>query len=196
MGANSQGKKKKKPYQFAKVPCFLTGKLVLDTDRERIKQKLAKFLVDERGFSIDELIPDQEYFMEFKGKKIVSIIDLLIKIDDRILLLARCNPGSVVTRETCAISLARLFLPEHIIPYAIQANLDDVAILDVRNKKAIEYGWENIPLRSELLEMTKNWPPPALPENRIGIEQQLLFSYETHWRKDPPELRGDVLVYK
>ncbi len=183
-------------YPFAKVPCVITGKLVLDTDRERIKQKIAGFLVDERGFSIDEFMPDQEYMMDFKGEKIIMIADLLIKIDGRILMIVKCNPGSVVTRETGAISMARLIVPDHIIPYAIQANLDDAAFLDVRNKKAIAYGWDNIPTRAELMDLTKDWPPPALPENRIAVEQQLLFSYETHWRKDPPERRGDVLIFR
>ncbi len=168
------------PSVFIKVPCFITGKLVWDTDRERIRQKLAKFLANEKGYILTDFVLDREIPIEIKGQKTVSIVDLTVRIHERSLMILRGGPGSVVTREAGTVAAARLLEPDHIIPWAVQANLFEAALLDVRKKKAVAYGWDAIPTRTELIEMTKDWPPPKLPEKRIPVEKQILFSYDTH----------------
>lgn len=179
---------------FVKVPCCLTGKLVLDTDRERIRQKLARFLTEERGFSVSDFVLDREIFLEVAGRKVITLVDLLVSIDGRSLMILRGAPGSVVTRESGTIAAARLLESDYIVPWAVQANLFDAALLDVRKKQAVGYGWDKIPTRSRLLGMTADWPPPRLPQKRIPIEQQLLFSYDTHGEPRRGEKSGDVLI--
>ncbi len=170
-----------KPPVFTKVPCYLTGKLVLDTDRERIKQKIAQYLVEEKGYQIGDFQVDREILVESEGQKALAFVDLTVHIDGKSLMIVRGGPGSVVTRESGTVAAARLLEPEYIVPLAVQANLYDSSLLDVRKKKAIAYGWENIPSRSELLEMTlKDWPPPRLPKEREPAERQILWSYDTH----------------
>ncbi len=178
----STEKKQEPPYGrvFVKIPCRLTGQLVWDTDRERIRQKLVQFMVDEKGYSISDFVPDREIFIEIGGQKAVATVDLTVCIKDRSLMILRGGPGSVITRESGTIAAARLLEPEYIVPWAVQANLFDASILDVRKKKAVAHGWDAIPARSALIEMTRAWPPPRLPEERIPVEKQILFSYDTH----------------
>ncbi|HID96602.1 MAG TPA: hypothetical protein EYP57_00160 [Thermodesulfobacteriaceae bacterium] len=166
--------------QFVKIPCFITGNLVLDTDRERIRQKMAKFMVEEKGYRIGDLVIDREIRIEVDSRKIRSFADIVVTIDGRSLMLLRGGPGSVVTRESGTIAAARLLEPDYIIPWAVQANLFEAAILDVRKKKAVKYGWDAIPLRDELVRITSDWPPLRLPDDRIPIERQILYSYDTH----------------
>ncbi len=165
---------------FVKVPCFITGKLVLDTDRERIRQKLARYLVDEKGYRIDDFVLDREIHLECNNERIISFVDITVRIDGRSLMILRGGPGSVVTRESGTIAAARLLEPEYIVPWAVQANLFDAAFLDVRRKKAVAYGWDAIPLRAKLMGMCSKWPPPRLPAERVPIERQILYSYDTH----------------
>jgi len=165
---------------FVKIPCFLTGKLVLDTDRERIRQKLAKFLVHEKGYRIDDFQIDREISLEANNEKIISYVDLVVRIRDRSLMVLRGGPGSVITREAGTVAAARLLEKDYIVPWAVQANLFDASFIDVKRKKALGYGWDAIPSRAELIKMTSNWPPPRLPENRIPLERQILYSYDTH----------------
>jgi hypothetical protein len=168
------------PNIFVKVPCFLTGKLVWDTDRERIRQKLAKYLVNDLGYRVEDFQLDREIRFEIDGKTIVSIVDLTVHIDGRSLMILRGGPGSVITREAGTVAAARLLEPDYIIPWAVQANLYDASFIDVKKKKAVGYGWEAIPSRKRLLELTEKWPPPKLPESRIPLERQILYSYDTH----------------
>ncbi|MGC9022407.1 MAG: type I restriction enzyme HsdR N-terminal domain-containing protein, partial [Dissulfurimicrobium sp.] len=154
--------------------------LVLDTDRERIRQKLAKFLINERGYRIDDFMLDREILLEIDGRKLIALIDMTVKISNRSLMILRGGPGSVVTRESGTIAAARLIEPDYIVPWAVQANLFDAALIDVRLKKSVGYGWDIIPSRQRLLDMTSDWPPPKLPEKRIPIERQILYSYDSH----------------
>jgi hypothetical protein len=165
---------------FVKIPCYFTGKLVLDTDRERIRQKMGPFLTEELGYSISDFQLDREILMEIDNQKVISLADLVVHIDGRFLMVIRGGPGSVVTRESGTIAIARLLEPDYIIPWAVQASLFEAALLDVRKKRAVAYGWDAIPSRSRLLEMTSGWPPPRLPEKRIPVERQILYSYDTH----------------
>jgi hypothetical protein len=164
---------------FVKIPCFLTGKLVLDTDRERIRQKLAKFLVHEKGYRIDDFQLDREIRLEANNEKIISYVDLVVRINDRSLMVLRGGPGSVITRESGTVAAARLLEKDYIVPWAVQANLFDASFIDVKKKKAVGYGWDSIPSRAELIKMT-SWPPPKLPDKRIPLERQILYSYDTH----------------
>ncbi len=165
---------------FSKIPCFITGKLVLDTDRERIRQKMARYLVDEKGYRLTDFVLDREIFLDIGGVKAISLVDISVVVEGRTLMIIRGGPGSVVTRESGTVAAARLLEPEYIVPWAIQANLFDAALLDVRRKKAVAYGWDAIPSRRELLDLTEKWPPPKLPEERFPVERQILFSYDTH----------------
>lgn len=169
-----------RPPKFAKVPCYVTGRLVLDTDRERIRQKLARFLVEEKGYRLSDLQLDGEIRIEVMGVKLVSLVDIAVVVDGRVLMILRGGPGSVVTRETGTVAAARLFVEDYIVPWAVQANLFDCALLDVRRKRAVAYGYPSIPSRTELLDMTREWPPPKLPPERVPVERQLLYSYDTH----------------
>lgn len=165
-------------FTYIKVPCFLTGRLVLDTDRERVRQKLAKHMVYELGYRIEDFVLDRKIPVEFQGKRQISIVDLLVVIDGRSLMVMRFGPGSVITREAGTISAARLVEPGYIVPWAVQANLFDASFIDVVRKKAVGYGWESIPSRSRLIDICSNWPPPALPPERIPLEERILFSYD------------------
>lgn len=165
---------------FVKKPCYITGKLVPDTDRERIRQKLAQYLVEELGYRLSDFVLDREIHLEIKGCKVIALVDISIVIDDRYLMILRGGPGSVVTREAGTVSAARLLVPDYIVPWAVQANLFDAAFINVKKKKAVAYGWDAIPTRKKLLELTSDWPPPKLPESRIPAERQILYSYDTH----------------
>lgn len=166
--------------KYVKIPCLIRGSLVLDTDRERIRQKITAFLTEEKNYHISDFIADLEIHIEVNGIKIISTVDIAVNIEGKTRMIIRGGPGSVVTREAGTIAAARLLYPEYIVPWAVQANLFDSSLLNVRTKKKVAYGWENIPSRLELLKMTEKWPPPPLPEERIPIERQILYSYDTH----------------
>lgn len=165
---------------FTKIPCLITGQLVWDTDRERIKQHLAKYLLEQKGYLVSDLQVDREICFNLDGQKIVAIADLVAHINGKSLMVLRGGPGSVVTREAGTVAAARLLEPGYIVPYAVQANLQDASFLDVRTKKTLGLGYDSIPTRLDLLKMTEGLESVELPEKRRPLEEQILFSYDTH----------------
>jgi len=165
--------------ELTKVPCLITGQLVEETDIETIMQKFLRFLLYEKNYEISDFKKNVKVDFEIDGKQCQSTIDLLINIDGRSLVGIRFSIGSIVTRETGAISAARLVERDYIVPFAIQCNLFDCAFLDCINKKPAIYEWRNIPDRQTLLSMVTTWPPMALPENRKALEMQRLFAYDS-----------------
>ncbi len=91
-------------YIYGELTDYLTGKTLPDTDDERIRQSLARLLVEERGFCRSELLSDQKIITSFSGQRVTSDIDIVVRLQEEPLLLLRCAPGSLVSRERPAIA--------------------------------------------------------------------------------------------
>ncbi|MEW6500246.1 MAG: hypothetical protein AB1456_02050, partial [Thermodesulfobacteriota bacterium] len=60
---------------------YVTGESLVDTDDERYRQKLARLLVEERGFAKEDLLPRQRIETLFAGQFVVSKIELVVRLD-------------------------------------------------------------------------------------------------------------------
>ncbi len=137
-------------YIYGELQDYLTGELLTDTDDERIRQELARLLVEERGFAVSDLLPRQTIATTFSGRRVLSRIDLVASIKGQPLMLLRCAPGSLVSRERAAVAAARLFYPDYQLPLAVVFNGRDAALLDCYLKKTIATGLDAIPSRNQL----------------------------------------------
>ena len=57
---------------------FLTGEELPDTDDERYRQQLARFLVKEKGFGVDELLPRLTIETLFNDQLVKSVVELTV----------------------------------------------------------------------------------------------------------------------
>lgn len=158
---------------------FVTGETIVDTDDERYRQKLARFLVEERGYSKEDLEVRQKIETLFAGQFVVSKIDIIVSIYGRRMLLLRYGPGSLVTRERPALAAARVFNKGDIIPYVIVTNGEDAELLDTKSGKVIAQGLEEIPDRKKLAEMAENTDRTPGPESdRREKELRILNAFD------------------
>jgi len=132
---------------------YVTGKKIVDTDDERYRQKLCRFLVEEKGFRKSDLEVGNKIETMFNGQFVVSRIDLVVAINGRRLMLIRYGPGSMVTRERPALAAARVFDHGYVIPVTVVTNGEDCEILDTTTGKVTAQGLEMLPDRSRLLEL-------------------------------------------
>jgi hypothetical protein len=147
---------------------YLTGEELPDTDDERIRQRLARLLVEQLGYRKDELEPRLTIESCYGGNRVQTLIELTIRIDGRRLMILRYGPGSLVTRETAAIAAARMLDPEYRIPLAIVTNGRDAELLETARGKVLATGMECIPDRqqAETLAQECVFEPYADPEKR------------------------------
>ncbi len=158
---------------------FVTGETLVDTDDERYRQKLARFLVEEKGYAKVELEPRRKIETLFSGCFVVSKIELVVRLAGRPLLLLRYGPGSLVTRERPTLAAARVLEPEMIIPVAVISNGEDAEVLAVVSGKVVGTGLGEIPDRAQLLEMAaKLAPQPGPTGDRREKELRILNAFD------------------
>lgn len=140
---------------------YLTGEEKPDTDDERIRQSLAKKLVEELGYDREELESGLKIVSEFNGKRVETHIELVVNIMGKRLVLIRYGAGSLVTREKAAIAAARILDTRYRIPLAIVTNGRDAELLDTKTGKILATGMDCFPSRhqAEQFSDTLAWEP-------------------------------------
>jgi len=169
---------------------FITGEDLPDTDDERFRQKIARFLVEKKGYKKEEITPRLRICTEFSGNKVCSRIDFLVTVNDISFMVVRYGPGSIVTRQRSAIAAAKVLNPEYQIPIAVATNGEDAAVMDVFTGKVIGEGFDAIPSRDKAIEMLKDFKKIALDEKKKERELRILNAYDVDmcslYRAKPP----------
>ncbi len=132
---------------------YLTGEELTDTDDERIRQKLSRMMVAEKGYPRESLISRLKIETLFSRCFVVSTIELTVTLAERKMMILRYGPGSLVSRERAAIAAARVLLPDYRIPLAVVTNGEDAELLDTRTGKICGYGLDSIPDHPTALKM-------------------------------------------
>ncbi|MBM9514347.1 type I restriction enzyme HsdR N-terminal domain-containing protein [Desulfogranum marinum] len=135
---------------------YLTGEELQDTDDERIRQDLMRLLVEDLGFSRQELEPRLQIVSEFNGKRVETQIELTASVNGKRLFILRYGAGSLVTREKAAIAAARILDPEYAIPLAVVTNGRDAELLDTGTGKVLATGMGCIPSREQAEKMKED----------------------------------------
>jgi len=92
-------------------------------------------------------------------------------------MIIKYGPGSITTRHRPALSASRLVAPYQ-VPLAVVTNGVDADILDGSTGKIISNGFDTIPSKTELLNLSEKFILNAIPENRAETESRILYAYE------------------
>ncbi|MCL2341340.1 MAG: type I restriction enzyme HsdR N-terminal domain-containing protein [Proteobacteria bacterium] len=133
---------------YGELRDYLTGEALPDTDDERVRQDLARLLVERLGYDRGELEPRLTIDTCYNGNRTRTLIELAVRIDGRRLFIVRYGPGSLVTREKAAVAAARLLDPAYRIPLAVVTNGRDAELLETAWGRVLATGMACIPERS------------------------------------------------
>jgi hypothetical protein len=147
---------------------YLTGEELPDTDDERLRQDLARMLVEEKGFAKEDLEARLSIETLFNHIFVRSIIDLIVSVNGKRLFVLRYGPGSIVTREKPALAAARVLDKTCRIPLAVVTNSRDAELLETKTGKVLAVGMEAIPDRAQAEQLSLEYPslPPLSGEER------------------------------
>ena len=157
---------------------FVTGETLVDSDDERYRQKISRFLVEIKGFKKSDLEMRRKIETLFGGQFVVSLIDIVVMVENRRMMMVRYGPGSLVTRERPALAAARVLDPDHIIPLAIVTNGEDAEILDTITGKVMRQGLDAFPDRQEILKLADGEPIPGPNAERREKELRILNAFD------------------
>jgi hypothetical protein len=156
---------------------FLSGREILFSNRDNIRQKLVKTLVEEKGYRKEDISLDREIRFEIEGRQVCSLVDISIGFGGNTFMVFKCASGSVVSRERQIIAAARL-MEDYVIPFAVVTNGVNIELLDTISEKVIGESMQLIPTRQELFENTKDLTLKSAKKKKIVYEQRILHTYD------------------
>lgn len=166
-------------YVYGVIEDCLTKKMIEDTDDERIRQELFRFMMLEKGYKVHELKPRVPIETDFDGTVVVSNIDLVVSCLDKDFMIVRYAAGSLVSRERSAIAAARLVSDTHQLPFAVVTNGRDAELLDTITGKVVANGVNSIPsafwVQEHLEELSFLAPPVG---KRREYEARILNAFD------------------
>ena len=166
-------------YIYGTCTDYLTGDTIVDTDDERCRQELAKFLVEEKGYDKSDLEPRLCIETLYNEQYVASTIDITARVQDKRFMIIRFAPGSIVTRERPAIAAARVLEPSYQIPLAVVTNCKDAEVLDTYTGKVISQGLDSIPGKEEAETLVQTLRfETFLNEEKRDRERRILNAFD------------------
>jgi len=156
---------------------YLSGREILFSNRDNIRQKLVKTLVEEKGYCKEDISLEREIRFEIEGREVCSPVDISIGFGGKTLMVFKCASGSVVSRERQVIAAARL-LEDYVIPFAVVTNGVNIELLDTISEKVIGDSMQLIPTRQELIENSGNLTLKYAKKKKLVYEQRILHTYD------------------
>lgn len=177
---------------------FLTGEVLDDTLDERYRQKIARLLVEAKGYRKDEIEPRYLLKVVVDDKKALVPIDFLIYLNtysDRmgmseseslqnkndgngaLAILIKFGPGSLVTRHQPTLAAARL-ISDVQIPLVIVTNGESAHTLETSFGKLLFEGLEMIPDRQWVLDFLAANPPRPVAEKALEMAARIVYCFE------------------
>jgi hypothetical protein len=155
----------------------LTGKEIPFSNRDNIRQKMLRFLLDEKGYRKEDVHVDREIRYGIEGAEMVSLVDISIRLGNTTMMVWKCASGSVVSRERQIIASARL-LEDYLVPFAVVTNGRDLELLDTSTEKVRGEGLDAVPQREELAGIAEGFSPRPTNKKKISNEQRVLYTYD------------------
>jgi hypothetical protein len=159
---------------------FITGREIPNIGAEENRQAVAQYLVNEKGYSKDDIEVDVKIEMAIGGETYSSRVDLAVKNpghNQRIIVI-KCAAGSLGSREREIIAAARL-LDDLQIPFAVVSDGKTAILLDTVSGKKIGAGMAAIPSKETVISMLESHQPVRLATDRLEREKLIFRTYDS-----------------
>jgi hypothetical protein len=162
---------------FGELVDFISGEIILDTHDERYRQKVARLLVNQKGYLKKEIQPRRELLVTAGNKSAIVKIDFQINLDGSVGMIVKYGPGSLVTRHRPALAASRLVAPYQ-VPVVVVTNGEQAEILEGASGKVISQGLESIPAKAELSEKIAKTSFNRISAQQAEVESRVVYAFE------------------
>jgi hypothetical protein len=134
-------------------------------------------LVNAKGYQKKDIVAGLEVLAKAGEKRAVIRVDFGITLHDKICMIFKYGPGSIVTRRRPALAASRLVAPYQ-VPVVIVTNGEDAETLDGTTGNVLALGLDAIPAKTELMKRCEYEPFEQLDPNRVTMEARILYAYD------------------
>jgi len=170
-----------KPYRMIKD--FVTGKDIPEVGAEANRQAVERLLIQDKGFTRDDIEVDTDIAFEVAGEWYASVVDLVVSVDGDAhrCMVFKCVPGSLASCEREIVAAARLLDERYQIPLAVVSDGTSAVVLDTKTGKKIGDGLVAIPNKAAARQMMATLPLQACPDKRIERERLIFRTYNCEY---------------
>ncbi len=162
---------------LGRIDDVITGETLDDTHDERYRQKIASLLVQEKGYAKSDIEPRRKLLVQAGDNRAYIKIDFLIKLANRLSMIIKYAPGSLVTRHRPLLAASRIMAPYQ-IPVAVVTNGKDAEILDGASARVLARGLGSIPSKTELSTFAAKSDMNLITAERAEMESRILYCFE------------------
>lgn len=162
---------------LGKLVDYITGRTIADTHDERARQKIARFLVEKKGYSKEHIKTRQAVKVTLDGQTAAVTVDFVVRVNGKAFVIVMFRPGSVITRERSTLAAARL-IETYAVPFAVATNGEEAETLETQSGAVVATGLEGIPSKLEATKAIKTLAWEQLTDERLEKETRILFAFE------------------
>ena len=162
---------------LGKLTDFITGKTIEDTHDERYRQKIAKFLVNKKGYDKKDITPAFSLMVRADDKKGIIPVDFIIKTNGKTAMAIKYGPGSLTTRHRPGLAISRL-VDSFQVPVIVVTNGENADVLDGKTGKVTGTGFEAVPSKKELIKIMEKHEPKPISQKQAEMESRIVYCYE------------------
>lgn len=130
-----------------------------------------------KGYSAEQIEEDKVFYIELNGEKTPVSVDFIIKVNGKRLIVIKCSPGALDSRQRHIVSFARV-VDSHQVPFAIATDGLKALIFDTVTGKLLKEGLDSIPTKTEAEEMASSLNLIPFPPERLEREKRVLLAFE------------------
>ena len=161
---------------------FVTGKEIPNVGAKENRQMVERFLVNEKGFSKQDVAVDVDIEITVAGELYRSQIDLVVSVDDEHgsarLMAIKCAAASLGSREREILAAARL-LAEKQLPFSVVSDGKTAIVLDTVTGKKLGEGLNAIPSKAQAQEKLKEIKRLSFPKEKREREKLIFRSFDS-----------------
>jgi hypothetical protein len=157
---------------------YITGQKVPNVGAEANRQAVERFLVEEKGYKKKDIQVNVPITLQVRDQTYRSHVDLVVVLEGRKLMVVKCAPGSLGSRERETVSAARLLDVDQ-IPLALVSDGKSAILLDGVSGQKMGEGMAAIPSRRELINQFKEMSFQPLAGERREREKLIFRSYDS-----------------
>ena len=169
-----------KPYSM--IVDYVSGKSIPNVGAEENRQIVERFLVNERGYSKEDIAVDVDIEITVAGEIYRSQIDLVVSVEDEYgstrLMAIKCAAASLGSREREILAAARL-LVENQIPFSVVSDGKTAIVLDTVSGKKLGEGLNAIFSKAKAREILKEIKLLPFPKERREREKLIFRSFDS-----------------
>jgi hypothetical protein len=167
-----------KPKPYTTLTDYVTGKEVPNVGAEENRQRMERFLVEQKGYDREDIEVDAPIHMKIGNNAYDSTVDLVVKVKGVRFMAIKCAAGSLASRHREVLAAARLLDVAYQIPFSVVTDGNHAQLLDTMTGQVVGEGMAAVPSKEQASNQVDVLRLEPFTESKKDRERIIFRSYD------------------